>query len=321
MPGALPSTLVALAPVIRAAVQADPLGLLVAFGAGMLSFFSPCVLPMVPAYLSMVSGLSSAELKALQDVPEPSGDPVPGESRTAVDSVPTDRGASGGTVGLAATKVDVAPVEAADRQRFRRRLVRGIASFVGGFTVVFVLLGAAASELGSLLDHHKPLLIDVSGVLVIVFGAMLILMALGVRMPLVVVADRRIDVRPSALGLWAPPIMGMAFAFAWTPCVGPVLGSVLSLAAARGGSSLGGVALLLAYSLGLGVPFLLAGVAFGRMTDVLARIRGSLRIIDLVGGAIMVIFGILVLTGQVGILAAHIGGWLNDLHLGRLSTS
>ena len=91
--------------------------------------------------------------------------------------------------------------------------------------------------------------------------------------------------RPSVLGAWAPPVMGMAFAFAWTPCIGPVLGSVLALAAGTGGSATGGIALLLAYSLGLGVPFLLSGLAFGRMTDLLARVQGRLRIVDLVGGA------------------------------------
>ncbi len=89
--------------------------------------------------------------------------------------------------------------------------------------------------------------------------------------------ERRFAVRPSALGSWAPPVMGMAFAFAWTPCIGPVLASVLALAAGTGGSAAGGIALLLAYSLGLGVPFLLSGLAFGRMTDVLARVRSRLR--------------------------------------------
>ena len=109
--------------------------------------------------------------------------------------------------------------------------------------------------------------------------------------------------------------MGMAFAFAWTPCIGPVLGSVLALAAGTGGSATGGIALLLAYSLGLGVPFLLIGLAFGRMTDVLARVRGRLRWVDLVGGAVLVVFGILLLTGNVDVISGHISSWLHDLHL------
>ena len=92
-------------------------------------------------------------------------------------------------------------------------------------------------------------------------------------------------------------------------------------AAGTGGSATGGIALLLAYSLGLGVPFLLSGLAFGRMTDALARVRGRLWIVDLVGGAVLIVFGLLLLTGNVHVVSAHIGNWLRDLHLDRLSTS
>jgi cytochrome c-type biogenesis protein len=115
--------------------------------------------------------------------------------------------------------------------------------------------------------------------------------------------------------------MGMAFAFAWTPCIGPVLASVLALAAGTGGSATGGVALLLAYSLGLGVPFVLAGLAFGRLTDLLGRVRSRLRWIDLVGGVILIGFGILLLTGRVDVVSAQISRLLHDLHLDRLSVS
>jgi cytochrome c-type biogenesis protein len=160
-----------------------------------------------------------------------------------------------------------------------------------------------------------------SGVLIVLFGALLVAMAAGVTLPMALSGEKRFIVRPSVLGAWAPPVMGMAFAFAWTPCIGPVLGSVLALAAGTGGSASGGIALLLAYSLGLGVPFLLSGMAFGRMTDLLARVRGRLRIVDLVGGIILVAFGLVLLTGNVDVLSAHISTWLRDLHLDRLSTS
>ena len=133
--------------------------------------------------------------------------------------------------------------------------------------------------------------------------------------------ERRFTVRPSVLGAWAPPVMGMAFAFAWTPCIGPVLGSVLALAAAPGDRPPGGSPCLLAYSLGLGVPFLLSGLAFGRMTDALARVRSRLRVIDLVGGSVLIVFGLLLLTGHVDVISAHVSEWLRDLHLSRLSTS
>ena len=323
-----------------AAIHADPLGLLVAFGAGMLSFLSPCVLPLVPAYLSMVSGLSAAELSELQGPTRPSGAPadhdVPGPVGTA--GAPLPAGSSSTSLATVPTAVTVAtgagppeatgpidgPVPGPDPdvlRRHRSRLLRGILAFIAGFTVVFTILGASASSVGRLFLTHQHTLEVVSGVLIVVFGAVLVAMAAGVVLPVALAGERRFTVRPSVLGAWAPPVMGMAFAFAWTPCIGPVLGSVLALAAGTGGSATGGIALLLAYSLGLGVPFLLSGVAFGRMTDVLARVRSRLRIVDLVGGLILIVFGLLLLTGNVDVVSAHISTWLRDLHLNRLSTS
>jgi cytochrome c-type biogenesis protein len=298
----------------QVALHADPLGLLVAFGAGMLSFLSPCVLPLVPAYLSMVSGLSAAELSALQTAPAPA---------RVVAAVPVAVG-GGAPAPVAGDDEDPAAVVGPDPEELRRhrgRLLRGILAFIAGFTVIFTILGATASSIGRLFDSHQQTLDVVSGVLIVLFGAVLVAMASGVTLPMALSGEKRFSVRPSVLGAWAPPVMGMAFAFAWTPCIGPVLGSVLSLAAGTGGSPIGGVALLLAYSLGLGVPFLLFGLAFGRMTDLLGRVRGRLRYVDLVGGAVLVVFGLLLLTGNVDVVSAHISNWLNDLHLGRLSTS
>jgi cytochrome c-type biogenesis protein len=180
---------------------------------------------------------------------------------------------------------------AGDLARERGRLLRGILAFIAGFTVIFTILGASASAVGRLFLTHQRALETVSGTLIVVFGAALVAMAAGLQLPMALSGEHRFAVRPSALGSWAPPIMGMAFAFAWTPCIGPVLASVLALAAGAGGSEAGGIALLLAYSLGLGVPFLLSGLAFGRMTDMLARVRGRLRLVDLVGGTVLVVFG------------------------------
>ena len=278
-----------------AAIQADPLGLLVAFGAGMLSFLSPCVLPLVPAYLSMVSGLSAAELSALR----PTLVTVGADSAPAEEQEPT----------------------AAELRRERSRLLYGILAFIAGFTVVFTILGASASAIGRLFLTHQRALETVSGIVIVVFGAVMVAMAAGVALPMALAGERRFVVRPSVLGAWAPPVMGMAFAFAWTPCIGPVLGSVLALAAGTGGSTTGGIALLLAYSLGLGVPFLLSGLAFGRMTDMVARVRNHLRLVDLVGGAVLIGFGLLLLTGNVHVISNAIADWLRDLHLDRLATS
>jgi len=304
---------------VLAAIHADPLGLLVAFGAGMLSFLSPCVLPLVPAYLSMVSGLSAAELGALQ---APPAAPVVAHAVSSLPAtVPVAVGAGAPALPPPDPVVEVPPLPPADLRRARGRLLRGILAFIAGFTVVFTILGASASAIGRLFLTHQTTLETVSGILIVVFGAVLVLMAAGVTLPMALSGERRFPVRPSALGAWAPPLMGMAFAFAWTPCIGPVLSSVLALAAGTGGSATGGIALLLAYSLGLGVPFLLSGLAFGRMTDMLARVRTRLAWIDLVGGAILIIFGILLLTHNVAIISNHLSHWFDELHLSRISTS
>lgn len=306
-----------------AVIHADPLGLLVAFGAGMLSFISPCVLPLVPGYVSMVSGLSAAELRAPR-----AGLPT-GVGVTATGAGVATSGAGmagGGTLTLerpvvAATGPAPGAPTAEELRRQRVHLLRAILTFIAGFTVVFVALGAGSSSLGRLLFTHKPLLITVSGVVIIVFGAVLVAMAAGLRLPAFVTHERRIAIRPSVLGMWAPPIMGFAFAFAWSPCIGPVLGSVLALAAGTGSNATQGIVLLLAYSLGLAVPFLLFGLAFGRMTDLVARARPRLRYVNLAGGVVLAAFGVVLLTGHVDVMSQHITQWLNDLHLGRLSTS
>jgi cytochrome c-type biogenesis protein len=309
---------------VLAAIHADPLGLLVAFGAGMLSFLSPCVLPLVPGYVSMVSGLSAAELSdiapdrgAVAPVAVPVGASV-GAPSISGPSVPADEDEpSGREPATAAAK----PSDPLSNRVVRTRLLRGILTFIAGFTVVFVILGASASALGRLFVTHQRALMTVSGIVIVLFGAVLVWMAAGGTLPTAFVREHRFAVRPSVLGAWAPPLMGMAFAFAWTPCIGPVLGSVLALAAGTGGSATGGIVLLAAYSLGLGVPFLLCGLAFGQMTVVLGRVRRRLRWVDLFGGVVLIVFGIVLLTGNVDVISAHISTWLHDLHLGRLSTS
>jgi len=273
-------------------IAPDPLGVLVAFGAGILSFLSPCVLPLVPGYVSMVSGLSAAELTA---------------TRVSL---------AGGTAPAAVTT---------------RPMLRGIGLFIAGFTVVFVALGAAASGVGRLLVSHKETLTHVSGFVVIVLGLVLLLGTVPTRFwsrlgagPLRVLTrlngEHRFDVRPSTLGTWAAPVMGMAFAFAWTPCIGPVLAVVLGLAE-HNGSLAGGVLLLFAYSLGLAVPFLLAGLAFGRLTSAIARARRGLWIVEAVGGGVLVIFGVLLVTDHLGWISTQFTTLLDHLGLSRLSTS
>ncbi|MHB8438303.1 MAG: cytochrome c biogenesis CcdA family protein [Acidimicrobiales bacterium] len=249
-----------------AVIAADPLGVLVAFGAGILSFLSPCVLPLVPGYVSMVSGLSAAQLES-------------GERRDL------------------------------------RALLSGIGLFVAGFTVVFTIEGAIASSFGRLLEnHHRGLQIGF-GVVVCVLGAWL---ALGA--PSALLRERRFHPRPSQLGMLAAPIMGMAFAFGWTPCIGPVLSGVLGLAADRG-SLVSGMVLLAVYSLGLGVPFLVTGLAFGRLTSALSRARRALRAVDVVGGVLLLAFGLLLVTDTLHYVSSGVSDLLRAVGLGRLSVS
>ena len=324
---------------ITAGITADPLGVLVAFGAGILSFVSPCVLPLVPGYVSMVSGLSAAELEAggrAKPVPGGTGAPAGTATASAGSGAAVDTGVgdpagglnAGGGVAVAVRPGPEPVGEPVGGPRPLRPLLRGIGLFIAGFTVVFVALGAAASGLGQALDTHKQVLTTVSGVVVLVMGLVLLVGSLPsgfwTRAAIGPVGriyqDRRFQLRPSALGSWAAPLMGMAFAFAWTPCIGPVLGAILALAYTRSTLS-GGIVLLFAYSLGLGVPFLVTGLAFGRLTTFYARARRGLWVVHVIGGAILAAFGILLLTGQLGWLSSQFSDLLNHLGLERLTTS
>jgi cytochrome c-type biogenesis protein len=212
-----------------------------------------------------------------------------------------------------------------------RPVLPGIGLFVLGFTVVFVALGATASTIGQVLKNNRVELAYASGALIVFLGLVMVVSALPQRVwvhagsgTLGVVSrltgEHRFDVRPSKLGSWAAPVMGMAFAFAWTPCIGPVLGVVLGLAS-HNGTLAGGVVLLFAYSLGLALPFILVGLAFGRITAALSRARHWLSAIELVAGLLLVGFGILLLTDNIGWLSNHVSSVLNDIGLSRLTTS
>lgn len=245
-----------------AAVSSTP-GVLVAFGAGILSFLSPCVLPLVPGYLSLMSGLSGAEI--------------------------------------------------AEGER-RRRLMSSSALFVAGFSLVFIAYGAAASALGSTLLHHKEGLTKAAGVIIILMG----LVVANVLRPRMMLSEKRLHVSPSRLGPYAAPVMGMAFAFGWTPCIGPVLAAVLTLAAAR--DTLGqGVWLLLAYSVGLGVPFLIAGIAFGHLRTTFGWFKAHGRAVDLVSGALLVAFGFLLVTSELGRASNAVTSLWSYLGIDRLT--
>ncbi len=242
-------------------------GLALAFAAGALSFLSPCVLPLVPSYLSLMSGVGASDLAV-------------------------------------ATKVD------------QRRLLRSTLLFVAGYSAVFTALGAGASAVGAFLFDHQIGLRKVSGVIIIVMGLALA----GLVRPAVFDQERRFHVSPKALGGYAPPLMGAAFAFGWSPCIGPVLGAILTLAAESASLSRG-VLLLLAYSAGLAVPFIASGLAFGRFTGAFGWVKRHFGVINLVSGLLLAAFGVLLLTGAITDVVRWLQDVLRALGLGALANS
>ncbi|HYV99321.1 MAG TPA: cytochrome c biogenesis protein CcdA [Gemmatimonadaceae bacterium] len=234
------------------------IGIALAFSAGLLSFLSPCVLPLVPSYLSFVTGL------ALEDV-----------------------------------------------QRARRAAFVHTLLFVSGFTLVFLALAATATVLGSFLKSQQVWIARFGGVLLIVFGLFL----LGVLNIGAFGRERRMHLSDKPLGYLGTVFVGIAFGAGWTPCIGPVLGGILTYAASEADVARG-MWLLTAYSLGLAVPFLLASVALGRFFAVFEWIRRHLALMNRISGTMLIMIGVLMLTNRFALIASALARltpkWLLD---------
>jgi cytochrome c-type biogenesis protein len=247
--------------VILASVSTDPaagVGIFAALAAGVVSFLSPCVLPLVPGYLSAVSGVSAAELE--------------------------DAG--------------------------WRRVLAPSLLFVASFSAIFIVLGLSATGIGSLVQDNKELLTKISATLIIAMGVLFVLSLFVTRLN----REWHVDALLSRAGKGGPVVAGAAFAIAWTPCIGPTLGAILS-AAALSDSAGRGAFLLAVYSAGLAIPFLLTAVAFSRMTTAFAVVKRHYQAIVASGGLILIAMGVLIWTNQLTVLNSDAQSWLSGLGL------
>ena len=246
---------------IVAAFSTDPaagVGVFAALAAGLVSFLSPCVLPLVPGYLSAVSGVSASEL---------------------------------------------------DDANWRRVLGPSLL-FVASFSAIFIVLGLTATGLGSLVQEHKQLLTKISAALIIAMGVLFVLSLFVTRLN----REWHVDGLLERAGKGGPIVAGAAFAIAWTPCIGPTLGAILS-AAALSNSAGRGAFLLAVYSAGLAIPFLLTAIAFSRMTTAFAVVKRHYQAIVATGGLILIAMGVLIWTNQLTVLNSEAQSWLSGLGL------
>jgi cytochrome c-type biogenesis protein len=218
--------------------------------AGAISFFSPCVVPLLPGYLSYVTGLSAAEL---------------GSER-------------------------------------RGRMLAGTGLFVAGFSSVFILTGVLFGAVGNALIDHQTLITRILGAGTVVLG-LIFLGGFGFLQ-----RDLRVH-RVPAVGIAAAPLLGVLFGFGWTPCIGPTLGTVMSLATTEG-STARGATLALVFSLGLGIPFIVAALAFRRMLGAVAWVRKHQLLVIRIGGVLMIAVGLLLLTGVWDSMTADLRQWV-----------
>lgn len=259
----------------------------IAFLAGVVSFMSPCVLPLVPAYLSFVTGLSAADLAGEQDRTAS----VPARDATGISAA--------GTTGVAVmddtvTHTDRAEDDDAHRDGTIRRVVLGTLGFTLGTALVFVSFGALFGQAGQWLQQHALGLTQVFGVITILLG---LLFAGAFNRIGLLNREIRFHNLPGR-GLAGAPILGVTFALGWTPCIGPTLGVVLGLAASSDNASAArGAALAVAYCLGLGLPLLIAGLAFNRAMGAFAVVKRNYRWFMVASGAMLVLLGMLQVTG------------------------
>jgi cytochrome c-type biogenesis protein len=225
---------------------------LAAFLAGLVSFLSPCVLPLVPGYVSLISGVGAEELKSQET-------------------------------------------------RLLRKIMLNSISFILGFSVVFIALGAISTEVGQALARYKSTLAEVAGVVIILFGLHLT----GIFRINALYADKRLHNLKGGSTAGGAFLIGFAFAFGWTPCVGPILAVILGFAAAQD-SVLKGIGLLTVYSMGLAVPFLLTSLGLERFLKFYSRFRSHMHALEVASGALLIALGVLLVIGRFTIISNYL---------------
>lgn len=230
------------------------ISLLGAFVAGILSFLSPCVLPLVPSFLTYLTGLTFADLQA--------------EHPSHI---------------------------------VRKRLIAHSLLFIGGFTLVFVLLGASATFIGSFLRENMAVMRKVGAILIMLFG----LHVCGLLPINMLLGEKRVNIRHKPAGYFGSMLVGITFAAGWTPCIGPILASILMVAAAES-TVYRGIILLLVYSLGLGIPFFLSALAIHRFLTLFNRFKKYIRIFEITTGVFLIIVGILIFFDRLTMLQRYI---------------
>lgn len=223
-----------------------------AFLAGLVSFLSPCVLPLVPGYVSLISGAGVEQLKAQES-------------------------------------------------QLLRKLMLNSVAFILGFSVVFVTLGAISTEVGQLMARYKSALAQVAGVVIILFGLHLT----GIFKIKALYADARLHQVKGGSTAWGAFVIGFAFAFGWTPCVGPILAVILGFAAAQD-SVIKGILLLGVYSLGLAVPFLLTSLGIERFLKFYTRFRAHMHALEVASGGLLIALGVLLVLGRFTLISNYL---------------
>jgi len=240
----------------------ENVGILTAFIFGLISFISPCVLPIVPGYLSFISGVSFEEMQST-----------------------------------------------GNRSAVRKRIMLNALFFIFGFSLVFIALGASATAIGQFLSEQQNIISKIAGGIIVIFG---IHMTGIFKIPFLNY-EKRFHTESKKLGLLGAFLVGFAFAFGWTPCIGPILAGILVLASRQ--ETIGqGILLLTSYSLGLGIPFFLTALSLSAFFNVFNKFKRHLHKVEIVGGILLIVIGVLIMTNYLTILSGYFAKWFPFLN-------